>query len=212
VDAGDRDHLAIGQRRAASAALAYSEMVSGRRHPLRRLRRTWKLVEPGDTEPDIAGSASLAPSLEQFSEAVAAICARLGSRLVLIDVNMACPVPKVVRKGEGSALLDTPELACANRRTCVTEATVPVTVEDPTRADMRARGGARFRRAPWSRQGPPQVAVHGRFGAQLYRGEADWACGAARGKGRGGARDRVGRRFQDQRRPRECSARRGLRP
>lgn len=159
--------------RAGGAALAYSEMVSvaGIHYGG---EKTWKLVEPGDPEPDIAVQL-FGSKPEQFAEAVAAICARLGSRLVLIDVNMACPVPKVVRKGEGSALLDTPELAARIVRTCVTEATVPVTVKIRRGRTCEREVAPDFARA-MEQAGASAVAVHGRFGAQLYRGEADWAA------------------------------------
>ncbi|MDE5563682.1 MAG: tRNA-dihydrouridine synthase family protein, partial [Oscillospiraceae bacterium] len=46
-----------------------------------------------------------------------------------IDINMGCPVPKVVNTGAGSALMKTPELAAACVRACVQESDVPVTVK-----------------------------------------------------------------------------------
>ena len=159
--------------RAGGASLAYTEMVSvaGLHYGG---EKTWELVDPQDPEPDIAVQL-FGSKPDQFREAVAAVSERLGSRLVLVDVNMACPVPKVVRKGEGSALLDAPELAAGIVRACLAEAKVPVTVKI-----RRGRTGAHevapeFARA-MEQAGVSAVAVHGRYGDQLYRGEADWGA------------------------------------
>lgn len=158
--------------RAGGAALAYSEMVS-----VAGLHyggaKTWELVIPHDPEPDIAVQL-FGSQPEQFREATAAVCERVGERLALIDVNMACPVPKVTKKGEGSALLDDPERAADIVRVCVAEARVPVTVKirsarrtgDPEVAPDFARA--------MEQAGASAVAVHGRTASQLYRGEADW--------------------------------------
>ena len=90
--------------------------------------KTWELVELLSTEPDIAVQL-FGSKPEQFKEAAAQISERLGNKLALIDINMACPVPKVVKKGEGSALLDTPELAADLVKACLSEVAVPVTVK-----------------------------------------------------------------------------------
>lgn len=158
--------------RAGGASLAYSEMVS-----VAGLHyggaKTWELVVPHDPEPDIAVQL-FGSDPEQFREAAAMVAARLGERLVLIDINMACPVPKVTRKGEGSALLDDPVRAASIVRACVDEVDVPVTVKirsarrtgDPEVAPDFARA--------MEQAGAAAVAVHGRTASQLYRGEADW--------------------------------------
>lgn len=158
--------------RAGGAALAYSEMVS-----VAGLHyggaKTWELVMPRDPEPDIAVQL-FGSQPEQFREAVALVGERLGNQLTLIDVNMACPVPKVTRKGEGSALLDDPGRAASIVRACIDETSVPVTVKirsarrtgDPEIAPEFARA--------MEQAGATAVAVHGRTASQMYRGEADW--------------------------------------
>ena len=157
--------------RAGGAALGYSEMVS-----VAGLHyggaKTWELVEPAEGEPDIA--VQLFGSIpDQFREAAAAVSERLGEKLALIDINMACPVPKVTKKGEGSALLDTPELAAGIVRACVAEAKVPVTVKIRRGRREGQEVAAEFARA-MEAAGASALAVHGRFASQLYRGEADW--------------------------------------
>lgn len=158
--------------RVGGAALAYSEMVS-----VAGLHyggaKTWELVIPRDPEPDIAVQL-FGSQPEQFREAVALVGERLGDKLSLIDINMACPVPKVTRKGEGSALLDDPDRAAAIVRACITETHVPVTVKIRSArrtGDPEVASG--FARA-MEDAGATAVAVHGRTASQMYRGEADW--------------------------------------
>lgn len=158
--------------RAGGAALAYSEMVS-----VAGLHyggtKTWELVLPHDPEPDIAVQLFGADPA-QFLEATDLICERLGPRLALIDVNMACPVPKVTRKGEGSALLDDPARAARIVAACVSRAHVPVTVKVRSgRCSGEPEVAAEFARA-MEQAGAAAVAVHGRTASQLYRGAADW--------------------------------------
>ena len=158
--------------RAGGAALAYSEMVS-----VAGLHyggaKTWELVVPHDLEPDIAVQL-FGSQPEQFREAVALVGERLGERLALIDINMACPVPKVTRKGEGSALLDDPDRAAAIVRACLDEAGVLVTVKiRSARRTGEPEVAPEFARA-MEQAGASAVAVHGRTASQMYRGEADW--------------------------------------
>lgn len=160
--------------RAGGAALAYTEMVS-----VAGLHyggdKTWDLALPHSDEPDLAVQL-FGSKPEQFREAAAAVSERLGDELSLIDINMACPVPKVTRKGEGSALLDEPELAAQIVRACIAETSVPVTVK--IRAGRRTgepEVAPTFAKA-MEAAGAAAIAVHGRTASQLYRGEADWGC------------------------------------
>ena len=125
--AGVSDGAYRTMARAGGAGLAYSEMVSVAGIHFGG-EKTWELVEPLSTEPDIAVQL-FGSKPDQFKEAAAQISERLGDKLALIDINMACPVPKVVKKGEGSALLDTPELAADLVKACLSEVSVPVTVK-----------------------------------------------------------------------------------
>lgn len=153
------------------AELAYSEMVSvaGLAYAS---ERTWELVLPADEEPDIAVQL-FGSKPEQFAGAVEAVEERVGDRLALIDINMACPARKVVTKGEGSALMNDPALAARIVRAAVGRAHVPVT------AKIRIGFAAGERVAPdfaaaLEDAGVAAVAVHGRTAKQLYTGSADW--------------------------------------
>ncbi|WP_455136294.1 tRNA dihydrouridine synthase [Thermophilibacter sp.] len=157
--------------RAGGAALAYSEMVSVA--GLHYGEKSWELVDPDPAEPDLAVQL-FGSRPEQFREAAEWVAARLGGRLVLLDVNMACPVPKVTRKGEGSALLEDPETAAAIVRACREGAPgVPVTVKIRRGRRMGEEVAPEFARA-MEAAGAAAVAVHGRFATQMYHGEADW--------------------------------------
>ena len=161
--------------RRAGAGLAYTEMVSvagihygGETGG----QKTWELVLPHDPEPDIAVQL-FGSKPEQFREAASRVQERLQGRLALIDINMACPVPKVTRKGEGSALLDDPALAAEIVHACVEEADVPVTCKIRRSRKPGPEQAPDFARA-MEQAGASAIAVHGRTASQLYRGQADW--------------------------------------
>ena len=159
--------------RAGGAALAYSEMVSvaGLHYAN---QKTWDLVLPQDPEPDIAVQL-FGSEPEQFREAVVAVSERLGDKLALIDINMACPVPKVTKGGAGSALLDDSERAAKIVGACVAESKVPVTVKIRRGRSMGEEVAPEFARV-MEDAGAEAVAVHGRYAQQLYYGEADWSA------------------------------------
>ena len=91
----------------------------------------------------------------------------------ILDINMGCPVPKVVNNGEGSALLKNPELI----REIVTQ--VSHAVKKPVTAKIRI-GFEGYPVDPVEiakiieDSGAAAVAVHGRTRQQYYAGEADW--------------------------------------
>ena len=159
--------------RAGGAALAYSEMVScaGLHYGV----KSWELVDPDPEEPDLAVQL-FGSKPELFRESAERVAERLGERLALIDVNMACPVPKVTKKGEGSALLENPALAAEIVRACRAGAPgVAVTVKIRRGRYMGQEVAPEFARA-MEDAGAAAVAVHGRFATQMYHGEADWGA------------------------------------
>ena len=163
--------------RAGGAAYAYTEMVSvaGLHY---KSDKTWELLIPKEPEPDVA--VQLFGSVpEQFREAAAAVVGRLGERLILIDVNMACPVPKVTRSGAGSALMETPDIAQDIIRATLAgvedaHACVPVTAKIRRGYQMGQESAPDFARA-LDEAGVAAIAVHGRFAKQFYRDQADWS-------------------------------------
>ncbi len=159
--------------RAGGASLAYSEMVSvaGIHYAS---DKTWGLVLPCEAEEQVA--VQLFGSVpDQFREAAAAVALRLEGRLALVDINMACPVPKVTKGGAGSALMDDPARAAKIVQACRSELKVPVTCKIRRGRREGAELAPEFARA-MEAAGAAAVAVHGRFASQLYRGQADWGC------------------------------------
>lgn len=90
-----------------------------------------------------------------------------------IDVNMGCPVPKIVNNGEGSALMKNPELAAQIIEAMVKKSKKPVTVkirkgfndENVNAVEVAKR---------LEQAGASLIAVHGRTREQFYSGVADW--------------------------------------
>ena len=136
--------------------------------------KTWVLADPEPEEPQICVQL-FGSRPEQFARAVAAVQERVGERLTLIDVNMACPARKVIRKCEGSALMDAPDRAVAIMRACVAEARVPVTAKIRIGFRRGERNAPEFA-SMLEQAGASAVAVHGRTADQLYTGKADWTA------------------------------------
>ncbi|MDE5769924.1 MAG: tRNA dihydrouridine synthase DusB [Oscillospiraceae bacterium] len=90
-----------------------------------------------------------------------------------IDLNMGCPVPKVVNTGAGSALMKTPELAAECVKAAVRESSVPVTVKMRIGWDENSVNAVEFARIMQD-AGAALLTVHGRTKSQLYAGKADW--------------------------------------
>lgn len=157
--------------RSGGASLAYSEMVSvtGLHYGS---NKTWDLVMPADGEPDIAIQL-FGSKPEEFKEATAAITDRLGEKLVLIDINMACPVPKVIHNDAGSYLLDVPKRSQDIVRACISETKVPVTVKIRRGRNFTRDVAVDFAMA-MEDAGASAIAIHGRFARELYRFEAKW--------------------------------------
>lgn len=91
----------------------------------------------------------------------------------LLDLNMGCPVPKVVKNGEGSALLKKPELAAELVRRAAAEAGKPVTVKIRIGWDASSVVAAELAKR-LEDAGAAAIAVHGRTREQFYSGKADW--------------------------------------
>ena len=96
-----------------------------------------------------------------------------GKNADTVDINMGCPVPKVVKNGEGSALMKTPELAGRIIRAMVDSQKKPVTVKIRKGFDDRSVNAVEMALIA-QENGASAVAVHGRTREQYYSGKADW--------------------------------------
>ena len=155
--------------RAHGAALTYSEMVSAKAL-MYQDGKTRGLLRLGEGEHPAAvqifGS-------EPECMAQAAQKALTLSGCDLIDINMGCPVGKVVRSGDGSALMRDMELARRIIEAVVEAVPVPVTVKF-----RKGWDGGSVNAVPFAQMcqqaGAAAVAVHGRTRVQMYAGVADW--------------------------------------
>ncbi len=91
-----------------------------------------------------------------------------------IDLNMGCPVPKVVNSGAGSALMKTPQLAEELVKAAVNAAKgIPVTVKMRIGWDAESINAVEFAKR-MEAAGAQTICVHGRTRMQQYSGSADW--------------------------------------
>ncbi len=93
----------------------------------------------------------------------------------ILDLNMGCPVPKIVGNGDGSALMKNPVLAGKIIEATVKEIKKPVTVKFRQGFDREHLNAVELAHIA-EESGAAAVAVHGRTREQMYAGEADWDC------------------------------------
>jgi tRNA-dihydrouridine synthase B len=155
-------------KRLGGCGIVFTEMVSAD-GLARRIHRTLDYLEFSEEERPIA--IQIFGSDPQTMAAAAQIVESRGADFV--DVNMGCPVPKIVRRDAGCSLMRTPERATAIVAAITRAVRIPVTVK------MRAGWSEQERNAPELARrledaGVAAVAVHGRTAEQNYRGSADW--------------------------------------
>lgn len=97
----------------------------------------------------------------------------LGESLAAVDINMGCPAHKVVRKGEGSALMKEPELAAEIVRRSAEAIEAPLTVKFRRGYETGRETAVEFARR-MEDAGAAAVCVHGRYSRDFYHGKADW--------------------------------------
>ena len=155
--------------RGLGAAFTTTEMVSAKALVYKDEKTKALLYIPEDEHPCAAQIFGHEPDVM----AEAAVMAREISGADIIDINMGCPVGKVVKSGDGSALMRTPELAGEIIRSVVKSAGCPVTVKFRKGWDNGSVNAVDFARM-CEDSGAAAVAVHGRTRAQMYAGRADW--------------------------------------
>ena len=151
--------------------LAFAEMVSSQGIHYRN-EHTMKMLRTEAGERPIAMQI-FAKSAAMAAEAAAYI-EEIGTADIL-DFNMGCPAPKVVKNGEGSALMREPKKA-EEILTAIRRATeLPFTVKMRLGWDDASRNAVEIARMAEA-VGVDAVAVHGRTREQFYSGNADYAA------------------------------------
>ncbi len=150
------------------ASIVVTELVSatGLRHSSQKTR---KLMEFENTQHPV-GIQIFGESLEDLEFAAKEV-EQMGADFV--DINFGCPVPKVVKKGAGSACLrDLPRLQ-EILKTVKSSVQIPVTIKVRTGWDANSMNTHEVAHIAYN-EGITWVAIHGRTRAQGYSGEADW--------------------------------------
>ena len=91
----------------------------------------------------------------------------------IIDINMGCPAPKIVKNGEGSALMKDPKLAREIVKRVKAISNKPVTVKFRKGFDNESINAVEFAKYVED-AGVDAIAIHGRTREQMYEGKADW--------------------------------------
>lgn len=90
-----------------------------------------------------------------------------------IDINMGCPVPKIVNNNEGSALMKQPDLVGKIVSAMVKAVNVPVTVKIRKGFDEEHVNAVEIAKVV-EESGGAAIAIHGRLRSEYYSGRADW--------------------------------------
>ncbi len=144
------------------------EMVSAKAIMYKN-RNTQELLTIDPKEPPV--------SLQLFGsepDVIAEVAKQIEERpFDILDINMGCPVPKIVNNGEGSALMKNPLLAGKIIEKTVRAIKKPVTVKIRKGFDENHVNAVEMAKIA-QESGATAVAVHGRTREQFYSGKADW--------------------------------------
>ncbi|WP_161823333.1 tRNA dihydrouridine synthase DusB [Sporotomaculum syntrophicum] len=148
--------------------LVYTEMISDQALIYGNPKTNLLLNLSGETGPICV---QIFGSQVEYMVRAAEIVADRGADI--IDINMGCPTPKIVRNGEGASLMRHPELAARIVEAIVNRVDCPVTVKMRKGWDDTSVNAVELARLV-VQAGAAAVAVHGRTREQFYSGEADW--------------------------------------
>ena len=155
--------------REAGAALTVTEMVSAKALVYHDAKTLELMYIPEEEHPCAVQIFGHEPEI--MAEAAAIAIEQSGADL--LDINMGCPVGKIVKSGDGSALMKDPERAAAIVTAVKKAVPVPVTVKFRKGFDGGTVNAVEFAEL-LEQAGADAVAVHGRTRTQMYAGKADW--------------------------------------
>jgi len=155
--------------RELGAGLTYTEMVSAKAL-IYQNRKTRSLLLLGEDEHP-AGAQIFGSDVGCMADAAARALEISGADF--IDINMGCPVGKVVKSGDGSALMKDPDKAMKIIEAVVGALSCPVTVKIRKGWDKGNANAVEFSKMAES-AGVSAITIHGRTRTQMYSGRADW--------------------------------------
>ncbi|WP_291578448.1 tRNA dihydrouridine synthase DusB [Clostridium sp. UBA6640] len=167
--AGVTDIAYRGICKSMGCGLVYTEMISAK-GLFYKSKNTEGLMRIADEEKPVGiqifGNEPkiMAYACEVFNE---------NNDICIVDVNMGCPVPKIVKNGEGSALMKNPKLAAEIVKEMKKVSKKPITVKFRKGFDENNINAVEFGKYIED-AGADAIAVHGRTREQMYEGKADW--------------------------------------
>lgn len=167
--AGVTDFAFRGVCRALGAALTTTEMVSAKALTYGDEKTKALLYIPPEEHPSCVQIFGHEPDIM----AAAAPMALELSGADILDINMGCPVGKIVKSGDGSALMQNAKLASEIISAVAKAVPAPVTVKFRKGFDGGNVNAVEFAKM-CADSGAAAIAVHGRTRVQMYAGKADW--------------------------------------
>lgn len=155
--------------REMGCGFAYTEMVSSKGLYYNSVKT--KLMLDIDEREAPAGVQLFGSDPDIMGQMAKVVCE--DDKVALIDINMGCPAPKIVKNCEGSALMKNPDLASKIIRSTVENSKVPVTVKFRKGWDENSINAVEFA-VMAEESGASAISVHGRTRSQMYQGNADW--------------------------------------
>ena len=150
------------------AGLTYTEMVSAKAL-YNNSKKTMKLLRVADNEKPIAVQL-FGHEPEIFYQVIKS---GVLDKFDIIDINMGCPAPKIVKNGDGSSLLKNMKLASEIIKKSVEATDKPITVK--FRMGYRENENVAVEFAKMcERSGASAITIHGRTKEQMYSGKADY--------------------------------------
>ena len=159
------------------AGYSPTELVSARSIRYNGIDKSLRYMRISPSEEGITAIQLFGSEPEDFQAAIRTIMATpVLQEVNIIDINMGCPVPKVVKTGSGSALMEDAARASAIVKACKTALAelcrnVPVTVKTRIGYNAEDKGKPDFAKA-LADAGCDMICVHGRTRPQMYHGDS----------------------------------------
>ncbi len=157
--------------REQGADMAFTEMVSAKGLSYSN-EKTRRLLALADGE-SCVGVQLFGHEPFTLAQQAAWIENTLGASLAWIDINMGCPARKITSKGDGAALMRTPDLAVNIVREVKSAIMHPVTVKFRRGWDEDNETACDFA-CHMEEAGADAIVIHGRYATQFYRGKCEW--------------------------------------
>lgn len=149
------------------AGLTYSEMISVKGMHYND-EKTKLLMKKAENETPFA-----VQIFGSDADILAKVAEEISDSADIIDMNMGCPAPKVVKNGDGSKLMLSPDLIDEITKKVVEKAKVPVTIKIRKGWDKEHVNAVQIAKIA-EKNGISAITVHGRTREEFYSGKADW--------------------------------------